>query len=492
MLMTSENIFSIAADSIRTSTIQNQQFKVLINGENVQVQFISKYDVPIYYTHFVLKLSTTTKIEVISNQIIENYSISPLRRDIKGVKNGRKLTFEIDKEGYILVKINKLEDLYILIDRSVDYFVACKNSRLFNISSFNVDTSGTVIETKKIQQAIDETAKEKGVLYFPRGKYRTGELNFHSNMTVVLNDNALIIGSVDPKDYKDQTLIYLDSINHFKLLGFGTIDGSGWAGLRENGGKNIHLIYASNCNQITIDGLILRDPAFWNTRIFRSKNVKLKNIKILNNCPKENWTNTDGVDFDSSIHCSLVNALLYTGDDNMIVKGLDNKRIYPSENILFDRIITISNSAAAKIGTETRVKYFRNITFKNIDIIRCKRAMVIDAFDSTAIRNIKFINFAIENFTYQGSEKPYLTDFEITNNSWRKSAGFCTIKKVEISNIKLYCNMNQIFSRIMGRTPKYSVDGIKLSNISVNTLPISDTKQINLQINAFTYNVKLK
>ena len=31
------------------------------------------------------------------------------------------------------------------------------------------------------------------------------------------------------------------------------------------------------------DGVMLRDPSFWNTRVYRSKNFHLKNIKIFNN-----------------------------------------------------------------------------------------------------------------------------------------------------------------------------------------------------------------
>ena len=87
----------------------------------------------------------------------------------------------------------------------------------------------------------------------------------------------------------------------------------------------------------------------------------------------------------------------------------------------------MSNSAAAKIGTETCVKKFSNITFSNIDVMKCKRAMVINAFDSTHIEKVRFENFYIESFEFPGNEAPRLIDFEITNKSWRECTGNSTI-----------------------------------------------------------------
>ena len=108
--------------------------------------------------------------------------------------------------------------------------------------------------------------------------------------------------------------------------------------------------------------------------MYRSEQVHFRNLKVLNNRPVRNWTNTDGIDFDSSKDCSLINAVIHAGDDNVVVKGLDNERVWTTENILFDRILTMSNSAAAKIGTETCVKKFSNITFSNIDVMKCKKS----------------------------------------------------------------------------------------------------------------------
>ncbi len=151
---------------------------------------------------------------------------------------------------------------------------------------------------------------------------------------------------------------------------------------------------------------------FWNTRVYRSKKLPFeKNIKIFNNRPYKNWTNTDGIDFDSSVDCSVTHAVIHAGDDNLVVKGLDKERLFISENILFDDVLTVGNSAATKIGTETGVEYFKNITFRNIDVVKCKRALVINAYDSTYVENVKFENIFVEEFDFNGTESPRLIDF---------------------------------------------------------------------------------
>lgn len=83
------------------------------------------------------------------------------------------------------------------------------------------------------------------------------------------------------------------------MIGNGTIDGAAWSGLRRKpeesipeGGKptnyatEIYLMYATDCQNLLFDGVVLRDPTFWNTRIFRSREVRMENLKVLNDRPE--------------------------------------------------------------------------------------------------------------------------------------------------------------------------------------------------------------
>lgn len=460
------------------------EFTVSVNGMEAAVEKMAKLDIPIHYTQIVTDGKISLEIEVTASETIRDYHISPLRKNIKGKVDGNKLTFTINEPGYLMVKVNDMDDLYLLINPFVDYQSELKDG-LVNVLDYDVDMSGNAFCTEQIQKAIDETAAKGGVLYFPKGIYRTGQLNMRSNLTLYLADDALIMGSTNPKDYTDKCLVRMDSISHFRILGNGTIDGAGWSGLRKNGAREFYLIYASNCMDIVFDGVVLRDPTFWNTRVYRSEQVYFRNLKILNNRPEKNWTNTDGVDFDSSRNCSLTNAVIHAGDDNVVVKGLDAERLYTTENILFDKILTMSNSAASKIGTETCVKKFSNITFSNIDVIKCKRALVINAFDSTHIENVRFENFSIESFEYPGKEAPRLIDFEITDKSWRECTGNCTIDGVEVKNIHVLTSMSGVESQILGKDEQYCIRNVNISDCTVQGESVSKDKGLNLKVNEF-------
>ncbi|WP_297273125.1 glycosyl hydrolase family 28 protein [uncultured Bacteroides sp.] len=466
----------------------SEQFQVKINGEHAVVEKMGKLDIPIHYTQILHDGKSELQVDIIVNDSIYNYQISPQRKNIEAVVDGNSLSFKVDTASYLLVRINDMEDLYILIDEMKNY---AGGEKILNVLDFGVDTTGVIKNTQKIQKAIDEAAQRQATLYFPKGRYYTGELFMRSNMNILLEGGALIMGSIDLEDYEDKALIRLDSVSNFQLLGFGVIDGAGWTGLRKKGAREFHLVYASNCENVLFDGVVLRDPVFWNTRVYRSKGVHFKNLKILNNRPVRNWTNTDGVDFDSSVDCSLVNAVIHAGDDNVVVKGLDSERKFVTEKILFDNVLTISNSAAAKIGTETCVEYFKDIEFRNIDVVRCKRGIVINGFDSARIEKVRFENIYVEGFDYYGNESSRLIDFEITDNSWRECTGDCSIDGVEIVNLNVLTSMDNVESQILGKSDIYGIKNIAIKNSSIKGRPVTSFDDIHLKTNKYVQKVDI-
>ncbi len=470
--------------------IKSDYYQVFINKKEAFAEKMSKFDVPLHYTHLACASKTTLSIEVKTKENISSYTISPKSKNIVATINNNVLHFEITGPQYLIVKINEKEDLFVLIDECEKKPVTLTQAGVKSIMVYGIDNSGSEIMTKTIQQAIDEASTTKTILYFPPGIYVTGELYMRSNVTLYLEAGAQLKGSTHPGDYKN-ALIRFDNVSNVKILGRGVIDGSGWSGLRKNGAKEIYLLFLSRCDNILIDGPVLRDPCFWNTRVFQSANVHMRNVKVLNNRPEKNWTNTDGIDFDSSTDCDVINAILHCGDDNVVVKGLDDKDGYNTERLLFEKIVTLSNSAAAKIGTETCVKRFKDITFKDIDVVKCKRAMVINGFDSSAIQDIKFIGFNIEGFDFNGREGPRVIDFEVTNNSWRECVGNCTIDNVLIQNIRIYPTDNNVESHIYGRTSMFRINNIRIRNYRLNQEKITSLKEGNIVTNEHAYNVSV-
>lgn len=73
-------------------------------------------------------------------------------------------------------------------------------------------------------------------------------------------------------------LILVDSAENVSIRGRGIIDGSG-AVLRAQG-KPANLLRIRNSRNVVIEGVLLRDPAAWNTHIHYSDGVTIRDVKL--------------------------------------------------------------------------------------------------------------------------------------------------------------------------------------------------------------------
>lgn len=493
-------------------------FTVKVNGQDAFVETKGYYDIPIHYVQLNSPVGKALQVEVSVSETINKYSVSPLRKHIEGNTEGNKLTFIVSEPGYFLVRINNLDDLFILINPVVDYRARIKDKKIIDVTDYVSDITGQAVQTSLLQQAIDEAARQQAVLYFPDGIYRTGTLQMRSNLTVFLSEGTLIIGSTVESDYIREReygtsaapcgcLIRLDGVSDFRMIGNGTIDGAAWSGLRRkpeerlmaegtpvNYATEIYLMYASDCRNLYFDGVVLRDPTFWNTRIFRSRDVRMENIKVLNDRPERTWTNTDGIVFDSSVGCTLRNAVIYGGDDNCVVKGRDRRFEYNTEDILYDGVLAVTTTAGVKIGTETIVHEIKNITFRNIDIVCAQRSMAIDAKDGSKISNVRFENITVEGFhKLNGGYR--LIDFRLQN----RDGVPCTsvIYGLQLTDISVLNRMADAKVRFEGISEEYCIRGVTVRNLQIENRKISSfadmvEKPAYFEMNPYVYQMVLE
>lgn len=465
-------------------------FEVRVDRQPVFVEEIAKFDVPIHFTSFAFAGSAPAQIEIDCNENISRYSVSTAGPPIHANSRGKSLLIRLDRPQYFVVKINDLGYLFVAAETPEP---GSGHNSGIDVTTLGVNGSGDVLQTARLQRILDSMSAEgrPSTLYFPQGLYRTGQLNLRSHVSLYLADGALIEGSTDPGDYRE-SLIRMDHVSDVSITGRGAIDGAGWEGLRKNGGKGLYLLFLSDCQRVRIEGVQLRDPCFWNTRIFRCSRVSMKDIKILNDRPERDWVNTDGIDFDSSTGGDVFNAMMQTGDDNLVVKGLEDRRRYDPAHIRFRKVIGLSNSAAAKIGTETRTPLIHDIEFSDIDIIQCKRAIVISGFDSAVIRHIVFKDIRVEKLVFQGKEEPRIIDFEITDHSWRDCVGRCRISDVLIDGVTIPFSLEGVSSQILGRTSAFSVRDVRIRGFNVMGRAVTSEKDAHLLKNAYASGVRFE
>jgi uncharacterized protein YegP (UPF0339 family) len=435
-------------------------------------------EMQVHYAHF--SLDGTTTIQVTVNESFNSYTLSPKSRKIATTKNGNTLTFKTGP-NYLVLQVDSKELLFILIDSPEENPPKLTDSNVKNIMDYGVDNKGDKLETKNIQSAVDAASGgSKNILYFPPGKYLTGEIFLKSNMTLYLAGGAVLYGSNNTADFNSgsggmntegmqHALVRILNCKNTKILGRGVLEGNGKY-IRSKG-LNACVLKMDESSNIIVDGIISRNSSYWNTLPYRCDSVTIKNYKIINCRPTStSYNNTDGVDFDESSNSSLYNAFLYCGDDNMAVKNefltWNGKSTMNTKNIHHEKIVTYSNSAGCKIGTKTMGQSMQNVTFKDIDIVRTGRALVIDAFDNALIENTVFQDIRVES---AGSVLLCIENNKVP--SWRDAVNQSIVKNTYLTNIA--SDDNKTIS-IQGASSQYNINGIHFTNFTVLGKPITD------------------
>lgn len=452
-------------------------YTVSANGTSVFVEKLTKFapEMQVHYAHFSLGSGcTTATVAVTVSQSFSSYTLSPQSRNIAATKSGNTITFS-SGPNYLVLQFDSQELLFVLIDAAESNPPQLGDADVKNIMDYSVDNTGATLMTSQIQSAINAASgATQNILYFPPGKYLTGELYLKSNMTMYLAGGSVLYGTNNVQDYTGggliveqcaDGLIHMLNISNTKLLGRGVIDGNGSV-IRvqypEDGSSTLWKVNGIKIDQssnILIDGIVSRDSGFWNTIIYKSNMVTIQNYKVINQRPTTTTFNqTDGVDFDSSTNGKLYNAFLYTGDDNMATKaeldaGMD------TNGIVHQHVVTYSNSAGCTIGTKTGGMTMQGIVFDDIDIVHSGRAMAIDAYDTAVVEGTQFEDIRVEEADSE------LIDIEENNPpNWRPAAN------VSVTDNTTYSNVTSLVNKTVNLTGKSST--ININGVHFDTLTV--------------------
>src|SRR5215471_347246 len=384
-------------------------YRVTANGTPLFVEQFTKFtpEMQVHYAHVSLTGSGTATFAVTVNESFTSYVLSPKSRNIATTRNGNTITFQ-SGPNYLILQVDAKELLFILIDAAEANPPRLGDANVKNLADYGIDNTGATLVTTRMQTAIDAASgATKNILYVPPGKYLVGELWLKSNMTLYLAGGAILYGSANTADFNtgagginiegcQHGLLRLFQIDNAKILGRGAVDGNGKA-IRAQNDTKVNLVKIEQSTNILIDGIVVRDPSFWNTLVYRSDRVTIQNYKMINCRPTTTiFNNTDGVNFDESTNGRLSNAFLYTGDDSMATKNEEPAGTINTNNILHENVVCYSNSVCGKIGTKTMGQSVDGVVFRNIDVVKAGRALNIDAYDTAVVQNTRFENVRIE------------------------------------------------------------------------------------------------
>lgn len=394
-----------------------KSFKLLSNERPIPV--MEQNDVPLSYGLNCYKYARVTyegkplalEIEALGFEFEDSdWDISPHSYGIKGEKKGNKLSFKINRVGYLVIRFSKDQDFTKRLVIFIEEPESLPKGELVDVvKTYNVDNSGSKNETTKIQRALDEISGTGKVLYFPNGKYKTFMLRLKSDSEIHLAKNARIIADASSLDtyiaYNGigiNKFILIQDAENIRVTGLGTFDGNGSEILGVNNPElvkkfdGMRLFFILNSKNISFEGIVLKDPARWNTHMMGCEDVTFKRCKMINSLiNNEYFGSLDGWDPDASKRVLIEDCFGWAGDDNVAIKctGYGNLGIYNDvEDITVRGCVFLTKKSSLKIGTETRCASMRRIVFEDNDIIEADRVMGINVRDKAIVDGVLFKN----------------------------------------------------------------------------------------------------
>ncbi len=293
----------------------------------------------------------------------EDVTIRPLSKGVKTIVNDGKVYFTLREAGQYSVEINgRSHNLHIFAD-------APEDGRL---------------------------DPENATYYFPSGAHRLEErLVLNSGESVYIARGAVVYGEIESTD-----------ADNVAVFGRGILDGSlvkreteGFGDVRIDG-----LVHFTRCRNVVADGVILRDSALWTLTPINCENVTVNNVKVIGM-----WRyNSDGFDFVNSRNVRVSNCFLRTFDDTVVIKGLyfggtdrSNEKMNNENYLVENCVLWCDWGGALEVGAETVADEYRNLIYRNCDIIRnADGAMRLHCGDRAFVHDVLYDGIRIEYSKY--------------------------------------------------------------------------------------------
>lgn len=384
-----------------------------------------------------------------------------------------------------------------------------KTPKEFLITNYGAKADGKTLNTIAIQKAIDVAFKNKGgCVVFPKGEFLSGSIQMKTNVSLRLEEGAVLLGSTNPEDYikmefpgrpdspkKDDNsqmaLVLAHKATNIKLYGKGKIDGQGLqlalnidslhhAGIavdpnysirrnRPNETMRPKLFRFSQCDNVAIEGLQVGAASCWGLSFELCSNLSLDGLKVVN----RSYWNNDGIDITDCKNVSVTNCDLDTADDGICLKSYYPG--YANDGIYIANCTIKSSASAIKFGTAS-YGGFKNVVIKDIEVYDTFRsAIAIESVDGAVIENIAVSNINAVN-----------TGNAIFIRIGQRSGGKAgSIKNVSVKNIKVQVPFgrpdinydlrgpevdffhNPFPSSIVG-IPGYQIENVSLENITIS------------------------
>lgn len=208
-------------------------------------------------------------------------------------------------------------------------------TKVVNVLKYGAKGDGKHNDTKAINKAI-RAAKNGAVVKVPSGRYLTGTIHLKSGITLLIDEDAVIIGSEDLNDYDSyvpqrdmskydtgegtrnanlscdrrwtKALILGVGVSNSAIIGGGVIDGCHVRdSLGEESMRGPHVILLAECDNIELRDFSVRRASNYAVMCYELKDSEINGLKI-----SEGW---DGIHIRGCKDVEITGCDIKTGDD---------------------------------------------------------------------------------------------------------------------------------------------------------------------------------
>ena len=189
--------------------------------------------------------------------------------------------------------------------------------------AFGAKSDGITLNTRSIQQAIDYIAAQGGGrLIFYVGRYLTGSVELKSNVTLVVQEGAVLGASPSVYDQKGaprRALVYANGQQNIAITGKGILDGNAQALMADQAtqaqrgflaaaeaDKAPALIAFTDCTGVQVSGLMLQHAAYTPQVYTRCADVSVSDVIFVPSSQAAQAAETD-----SCSRVTMTNILTY-------------------------------------------------------------------------------------------------------------------------------------------------------------------------------------